>query len=99
MKLFESPATRFEASDSKTTSRPSALIAGRTLSPFASAPPAVTLTRFVAPLRRSWTKTSVDAVRVARDEVRDLGGERDDAAIGADRGPEAVAAPLLARRR
>jgi hypothetical protein len=60
VKWFESPATRFEASDSKATSRPSALSAGRTLSPFASPPPPTTLTRLVAPLSRSWPKLSVD---------------------------------------
>ena len=56
---FVSPGTRFVASDSKTASRPSALSAGRTLSPFASTPLLPTLMRLVAPLRWSWTKTSV----------------------------------------
>ena len=43
-------------------------------SPFPCAPPESTLTRSVVPVRRSRTKTSHDAVRVAGDEVR--GGAR-----------------------
>jgi len=41
------------------TNRPSGLIAGWNESPFASAPPLLTLTRSVTPATRSRTKTSI----------------------------------------
>jgi hypothetical protein len=56
---FVSPVTRLVASETKVTKRPSALSAGAELLPFPSAPPVATLTRVVARLCRSWTKTSL----------------------------------------
>ena len=56
--LFESPATRFEASLWNATTCPSTEIDGHRLSRFPSAPEESTLTRSVIPVARSWTKTS-----------------------------------------
>src|SRR5438552_10226937 len=59
---FVSPGTRLVASLEKATKRPSAETAGAKnpakLSSFACAPVEDTLTRFVVPVIRSWTKTS-----------------------------------------
>src|SRR4051812_2589935 len=55
---FVSPATRFVAADSKATNRPSALIAGRLLGRSDCTDEGPTLTRVVAPIVRSRTKTS-----------------------------------------
>jgi hypothetical protein len=49
---------RFVANDAKTTSRPSPLTAGLTLSAFACVPSLATLTLVVVPAARSWTKMS-----------------------------------------
>src|SRR5438067_7265110 len=56
--LLVSPGTRLGASDSKTTNRPSPLMAGQRLAPLACAPPAPTLTRSVVPLCRLRMKMS-----------------------------------------
>src|SRR5581483_896935 len=56
--LLVSPGTRLEASDSKTTNRPSALMAGQRLAPLACAPPSPTDTRSVVPLCRLRMKLS-----------------------------------------
>ena len=54
-----SGGTRSMASDVNATSRPSALMAtSPPLSPMDSPPPVATLTRLMAPVCRSWTKTS-----------------------------------------
>ena len=53
-----SPSTRFDAAVEKATKRPSSESAGAKLSPFASTPALLTLTRSVSPVWRSRTKTS-----------------------------------------
>ena len=55
---FVSSDTRFVASDSKATYRPSPLIEASPLPPLASTPRESTLTRSIAPVRRSRTKMS-----------------------------------------
>ena len=59
---FGSPSTRFSAREAKATIRPSPEIAGAALKPSASSPSGPTLTRVVAPVRRSRTNTSVAAL-------------------------------------
>src|SRR5262245_4374768 len=54
-----SPGTRFVAVLEKATNRPSAERQGEKESPFAWMPEESTLTRVVAPVIRSWTKTSL----------------------------------------
>ncbi len=56
--LFESMATRLEASDWNAIHRPSSLITGYTLESLASVPPTPTLMRLVVPFTRSRTKMS-----------------------------------------
>ncbi len=94
-----SPATRFEAAEEKATKRPSALIAGAKLSPFASAPELSTLTRVGLAGLPVVDEDVAGAVRVAGDEVGGIGVERDEAPVGADRGEEASTVPLLTAGR
>ena len=56
---FVSPSTRFVAADVNATRRPSPLIEGESLPPFAFAPASPTLTRVVVFAWRSRTKTSL----------------------------------------
>jgi hypothetical protein len=56
--MFVSASTRLSAQDSNATQRPSALIAGFTLTSFPCTPPVLTLTRVVVPVWRSCTNTS-----------------------------------------
>jgi hypothetical protein len=72
MRWLPSPSTRSEASESKATKRPVALIAGRTLEEAGSPPMESTLTRSVPP--RSTVKPILAAHRCAR--MRHLPGSR-----------------------
>src|ERR671924_395 len=54
-----SPPNRFESKEQRATKRPPAEIEARALPPFPSAPAELTLTRFVLPVLRSRTKTSM----------------------------------------
>ena len=55
---FVSPGTRFVPKKLKRTRLPSGLIVASTLRPFACPPAALTLTRSVVPVWRSWANTS-----------------------------------------
>ena len=100
---FVSPATRFAAALSKATKRPSAEIDGvrRRVRP-ACAPLESTLTRSVVPGLAVAHEDVVDAVRVARDEVRGAALEGHEAAVGRDRRagswPAVPPAPRARRR-
>ena len=58
LRLFVSLGTKLVASLSNATKRPSALIAGSMLNPFACVPSLCLLTSSVAPVWRLWTKIS-----------------------------------------
>src|SRR5207253_572355 len=67
--LLVSPGTRFEATDSKATNRPSGLTTGLStllLLPFASVPELSTLTRSVAPTIDNDDQAVVEPVKATR---------------------------------